>query len=167
MLRIRASVQDSVSAVTSFLHRPSIISTGIVALATAVGFASGRVLQPTNIGMLYLATESPIERSGHVGGPHALEHVQHGVRRPRASVTSAPMSSLSVHEHVHTLWHATNVCCCLVSKKNPTKYRVQVCVDQKPFLEERVSDPDEATRVAEKFWARYTDAQKHTGETLI
>ena len=38
----------------SFIPRPYIISTGLVALVTAAGFATGRVLQPTNIGMLYL-----------------------------------------------------------------------------------------------------------------
>jgi hypothetical protein len=72
----------------------------------------------------------------------------------------ATLSAASSREHVHKLWQSSDVCCCLVSEKNPLMYWVQVCVRGRPFLHERVNDPDEAANVAEKFWTQYADAQK-------
>jgi hypothetical protein len=42
---------------------------------------------------------------------------------------------------------------------------VQVCISGKPFLQERVEDPDEAATVAERFWAQHADAHKLSRNT--
>lgn len=39
-------------------------------------------------------------------------------------------------------------------------YWVHVCVDSRPFLEERVQDPAHAARVAERFRTEYPDPQR-------
>jgi len=73
--------------------------------------------------------------------------------------------SAANHEHVHTLWRSGSVECVLVSRNNPLRYWVQVCVSGKPFLQERVEDPDEAATVAERFWAQHADAHKLSRNT--
>jgi hypothetical protein len=68
-------------------------------------------------------------------------------------------------EHIHTIWTSGTIACVLVTKHKPTRYYVQVCIDEQPMVTRRVADADEAATLGEHFWTEYGEGRRRIRKT--